>query len=353
MEAQTILQSIWKENEDTKAEAIDFAAIKKELSEQREEKPHRSLGKAFTEFVRDEVVERKGYASFLIWGKPGTGKTVSAVKLCMQLDPTFLDDFENRYIIGDQYDKLFDFLKKAAADPKHYFGKAYLWDEIGIGAMSEEHAKKEQVRIAKVYQMVRFTGTILVGTLTWARLLSNPVKSHMRYIIEIQSKDTANNINFGDIHEVIYRKKKIGGEIKNYLDEIWPEVPERYTIGTPFEGGSTAIDHIDFHLPRKSVLELLQKYELAWKIPYLQKMQQEEENERKKEDPNFYDEVTEKILEAPQNFIIKKSRTEHIDREKLKNIFGLNNRDLRAVFEKLRLKALDSGRLEFADRLRL
>ena len=50
---------------------------------------------------------------------------------------------------------------------------------------------------------------------------------------------------------------------------------------------------------------------------------------------------------------IIKSRTEHIDREKLKNIFGLNNRDLRAVFEKLRLKALDSGRLEFADRLRL
>ena len=219
--------------------------------------------------------------------------------------------------------------------------------------MSEEHAKKEQVRIAKVYQMVRFTGTILVGTLTWARLLSNPVKSHMRYILEIQSKDTANKINFGDIHEVIYRKKKIGGEIRNYLDEIWPEVPERYTVGTPFEGGSTAIDHIDFHLPKKSVLELLQKYELAWKIPYLQKMQQEEENERKKEDPNFYDEVTEKILEAPQNFIIKKSRTEHIDREKLKNIFGLNNRDLRAVFEKLRLKALDSGRLEFADRLRL
>ena len=28
------------------------------------------------------------------------------------------------------------------------------------------------------------------------------------------------------------------------------------------------------------------------------------------------------------------------------NILGLNNRDLRAVFEKLRLKALDSGRLE-------
>lgn len=350
MEAQAILESIWKE--DTAAETIDFEAIKKELREQQE-KPHRSIAKAFVEFVKDEVIERKGYASFLIWGKPGSGKTVSAVKLCMQLDPTFLDNFEDRYIIGDQYDKLFDFLKKAAADPEHYFGKAYLWDEIGIGAMSEEHAKKEQVRIAKVYQMVRFTGTILVGTLTWTKLLSGAVKSHIRYIIELQSKDAANRINFGELKEVGYGKKSMGGEIKNYLYEKSPELPEEYTVGTAFEGGSATIDHLDFHLPRQSVLDLLKKYELAWKIPYLEKMQHEEEQERQRGDPDFYDKITEKVLESPDVFLIKKARTKHIDREKLKNIFGLSNRDLRQVFEKLRLKALDTGRLEFADELRL
>ena len=87
--------------EDKIPEATDENEGEPVGSTEESSQEHTTIGKAFINFVRDEVIVRKKYASFLIWGKPGMGKTVSAVKLCMMLDPTFIPDFENRYIIGD------------------------------------------------------------------------------------------------------------------------------------------------------------------------------------------------------------------------------------------------------------
>ena len=339
--------------EDKIPEATDENEGEPVGSTEESSQEHTTIGKAFINFVRDEVIVRKKYASFLIWGKPGMGKTVSAVKLCMMLDPTFIPDFENRYIIGDQYDKLFEFLKKAAQDKEKYYGKAYLWDEIGIGARSEEHAKKEQIRITNVYQMVRYTGTILVGTLTWAALLNKALKSHIRYIIEIQSKDTNNKINFGRLTEVEYAQKYVGGELKNDLREHYPIIPEEYTKGTEDEGSSVELPHLDFRLPRKHILELIEKYENAWKTPYIERMQRETTGLNYRGDPTFYEKIAQKIMDSPETFIIKKARTEQLDKEKLMNVFGLTNKEIKQVFEKLRLTALDKGKLDFAEKLRI
>lgn len=72
-----------------------------------------------------EVWEQDSNASFIVVGKPGIGKSVNALKMCYDLDPTF--NMERVCYSIDQFLKLLD---EGDANGKLHPGNCILFDEI-------------------------------------------------------------------------------------------------------------------------------------------------------------------------------------------------------------------------------
>jgi hypothetical protein len=171
-------------------------------------------------------------------GPRGSGKSISAISLCHELDPTF-----DSSRIGFTKEEIYDIFEENVYKEKS--GIIVMWDEIGSELFSRDAMKKEQKNIAKLLQISRETGITLVGTLPRISMVDIVGYHLANYIIKVVSP-------------VDMKQKYREGLVYEIRDDINSR-GRRQLIETMFYGTQMRILFVKNHIPENIVNEYEKK----------------------------------------------------------------------------------------------
>ena len=314
----------------------------------------------FIRYLRDEVLLRNKSVSILIYGNPGYGKTMSgAIPLAMKLDPTFLKNVEERYIVGDQYDKLAHYYML----PNEYTrGKAFVWDEIGIGAFSESHSERIVKWLTKAGQISRIKYAFFIAVVPNPKMVTSNVRNQYEYLFEaidkkvktkpeeLQGNLTAEEVNKRMKGETVFRVRKnvmVVHHVKFGEPKItyFPQMiylPPEYREGPLSQYSNVYIDKYTIRLPPYNKIKKVYQLEDAWKTSFNKRSAEEMMKVApigNKDD--VYAQIANKII---MNFdeYSKGKYVKKLDREKIFAVFNLTSSSefnkIRALVEKYRIQ---------------
>lgn len=286
------------------------------------------------QFWRDEVLLRRKSVSILIYGEAGLGKTMAgAVPLAMKLDPTFLKNVEERYIVGDQYEKLAHYYNL----PNEYTrGKAFIWDEIGVGAYAENHSEKVVKWLARAGQISRIKYAFFIATTTSAKLVTSNVRNEFTYIMRAINKDAEHNKTIFKIWKNVQIVHQVGfGEQKIEYRLRLIRLPREYRQNTSSaEYAETTIRTYSLRLPPYEKIKKVYELEERWKNSFNKKSAEEmlKATSSTSRSESIYSTIARKIVANYDEFS-KGTRVKKLDREKIFNSFNLTTN---AEFNKIK-----------------
>lgn len=299
----------------------------------------------YLKYFRDEVLVRKKTATFLFYGPGGEGKTMAGVvPLAADLDPTFSADIENRYMCGDQYHKLAAFYDKPLAET---VGKAYIWDEAGLGAFSENHAMKVVKTLATLGQIARIKYAFILCTLTDIRLLTSVIRHQYRFTLRAVEK--------------LFEEKKTKYKIRETVQSTWynsygePQtvyndrpimLPPEYWRGTRYEDKNPVLDNFYIHLAKKELLSKIEPLEKSFKEDFNHRAAQElREGIRKKRSDDIYDSIAVAVSQKWDEYIVKLPRSQRIDKAKISEQYAVGPHEIKKILQKVQQIRLQQGYL--------
>lgn len=299
------------------------------------------LARAFINYIRDRVIKYKLTADCLFYGEGGVGKTFAgAVPLAMYLDPTFEKNWQDRFIFPGQTEKLNAF---ARAPESETFGKAYIFDEFGISAYSEEHAKKEVKMLVKMWELRRRKYAFRIATLTNIDLLTSAMRHQFKFIFEAKKKNVDKGYTTYEVFEVVPADAYNSyGERETRYKERHPEIPPEYLVGTKYEGKHPVIAYIDFSVVNKSLLQKMEPVLNEWKQKLEEKLTEEAYGSNKGS-KDMYDQIAETILGDWSNYTIPTERGYEFNKIKIMHDFVLSSSEINKVIKLVLQKRRDSG----------
>lgn len=200
-------------------------------------------------------------ASFV--GGTGSGKSFSAIRLAIELDPEFSQD----NIVFSAYDCL-----KLVNSGKLKAGSVVVYDESGVSTGNMDYQQKEVILFTKVLQTFRESNYILLFTVPSETLMVKTARNltHMRFYMQGKqmSKNKAYTIK---IPEWDYNKSFYNGQTIATVDIKKPNMRkdgEFYWVNPKDEAGNY-IKYKSFPLPPKRIIEPY----LRKKLPFLHEVQ--------------------------------------------------------------------------------
>ena len=299
------------------------------------------IGKVLIKYIRDRVIKYKLTADCLFYGPGGIGKTFAgAVPFALELDSTFEKNWQERFIFADQIEKYNAFLRTPDTET---FGKAYIFDELGVAAYSEEHAKKEVRQRVKTGQMRRRKYAFRLSTLTDVDRLTSAVRHQHDFIFKGISKNTAHNYTTYQCWEVVQEERYNSyGEKFTVYSERPIRPPEEYWIGTPYENHSPNITKIDISLTKKSLLAKMEPVLNKWKEEYDARQAEENESLNKKKD--IYEQVAQAIIDNWNSYALPTMRGGYeLNTVKIADEFKLSRLETAKVTRLVSKKRLEAG----------
>jgi len=200
-------------------------------------------------------------ASFV--GGTGSGKSFSAIRLAIELDPEFSQD----NIVFSAYDCL-----KLVNSGKLRAGSVVVYDESGVSTGNMDYQQKEVILFTKVLQTFRESNYILLFTVPSETLMVKTARNltHMRFYMQGKqmSKNKAYSIK---IPEWDYDKSFYNGQTIATVDIKKPNMRkdgEFYWVN-PKDDDGNYIKYKSFPLPPKKIIEPY----LRKKLPFLHEVQ--------------------------------------------------------------------------------
>ena len=304
------------------------------------------IGKAFIKYVHDEVLERKKLGNFLIQGQGGLGKTLAgAVPLAKDLDPTFEKDVENRYFAGDQYDKIANFYDLPLNET---MGKSYIFDEIGISAYSENHAKRVVKMLSTLGQIARISYAFVIATVTDAKLVTSNIRHQYRFNLEAFDKDLLHKKTRYKLHEThqftTYNQK---GEAETTYSEQkfkFPSEYPQYLKNTIYAGKSPVLGNISIKLAKEPLRTQVETLEKLWKQDYKHRQATEMRAIIKgSKSLDVYMGIAKAVSENWNKYLIIGKNTNKLDKQKMLNDFGVTSYELHKILDKVKAIRLSQG----------
>lgn len=300
------------------------------------------IGRALFSYIKDRVLIEKMTSYCLFYGPGGMGKTFAgAVPIADYLDLTFEKNWQERFIFGDQREKYANFLD---LEDKDTFGKAFIQDEIGIAAFSEDHGTKDVKRVVKTGELRRRKYAFVLGTLTDISKLTSGVRHQFDFIFQAIQKNVKHNYTTYRVSQVVQVEQRTSyGEPFTVYNEYPVQIPREYWKGTPYEGHAPKISKIDIGLVRKSLLDKIEPVLNQWKHEYDVKIAGELRNGTKKT-PDIIENIANKISQSWDSYFVLTPRGKrHLDRQRLMNDFALSTRDVTHVLRKVQEMRLNQG----------
>jgi hypothetical protein len=299
------------------------------------------IGKVLIQYIKDRVMVEKRTADCLFYGAGGMGKTFAgAVPFADELDPTFEKNWQERFIFGDQIDKYNAFLRTPDSET---LGKAYIQDELGVAAYSEEHGKKEVRNRVKTGQMRRRKYAFRISTLTDIDRLTSAIRHQQDFIFKAIDKNTKYKFTTYQCWEVQQEERynSYGEKFTIYSERpIVP--PTEYWVGTQYEGHTPHITKIDVGLVRRSLEEKIEPILNQWKEDYDRR--QAEENEKIKKNKDVYENIAREIINVWDSYALPTSQGGYeLNRVKIADDFKLSRLETSHVVKRISNLRLAAG----------
>jgi len=165
----------------------------------------------FISNLRTGLVEHNQGRVILLTGLPGSGKSMTAVRICEKVDPTF--DL-SRISIGDTV----EFIKmlEAALDGKYKPGSAILGDEMGVIVPARDWNTYGNRITSQTFQIVRKLGLLIIMT------------TPMRRLIDVHARDMVHY--YGNGRGIDYKAKRSEFKLYEIRYDDWISEPFRYNL---------------------------------------------------------------------------------------------------------------------------
>ena len=318
--------------------AKEWAEI--ELNQLKKNESKKTLGDAVGDYIRD-LPKKHRISNFFSFGESRIGKSKT---LCYwakrRIDPTFFDDFENRYMLGTQYRKVANYFKA-----ENIVSKLFFWDEIGFGLYSEDHAKMIVKELTKLSQINGYKYSIFFAATTWIKLVTGNTKSQFKYLLPaLERLDRYRMTKFDfKVNEQAVRYASYGEAI-HYLKEIDFKLPKEYTIGTAAEGYNAVIKPLYLHMPTKEIERMIDDADVRWKNQ-AEKEGAEEllKMESDKRSDDTYQTIANQMVSKLDNYIIQLPRSRKINKLKVREEFAVSDKEYKKIVDALKFTLAKSG----------
>lgn len=290
-------------------------------------------------YLRSEN-RKQELTNMFAFGRSRSGKTLTLASFLNKLDPTFRENLEKRYIIGDQYEKA-----AAYYTENKMAGKAYFWDELGVAMFTEDHANRVVKSVVKLSQISGYKYSFFLGATTEPELIVSKVKNQFRFFFEVFKRNDAKKETIYQTREMTPMKHfKQYNSPERYYDERPIKIPGEFTEHTVFHGQQILLNKIRIHLPTQKFMREIKEVEERWKIQYSSRGADELKDMAKgKKTESDLDETAEKIFMDMDSYFYNTARTRRLNAEKVMADFAVLPREVNTIFMLVRKKCQLKG----------
>lgn len=141
----------------------------------------------FRDEIRSRILYQNKNALILMAGETGSGKSVSALAIAHDIDPSLnLENLEDRIAKSAE-----EFLVKTSAMSK---GQAIIWDEAGIGLSSAEWWERANILVNYVLQTFRHENIVVIFTAPSMKDLDSKARTRFHYFAQPMGIDFKDQI---------------------------------------------------------------------------------------------------------------------------------------------------------------
>lgn len=280
--------------------------------------------------IWDKVNRKNEHFMGCIVGEEGSGKSLTAIRIAEEVDPTFSAD----RVIFDVIELL-----KILRDGDHEPGQFYVLDEAGVQLGNRTWQDRSQILANQALQLIRDHNLGLLFTIPRLSEMDSQSEGRIQAVLELTDKEDGEYV----AGKWFFRDP----DRRNNSGKVYEWMPRRYV-----DGRMVKIKEVAFRPPSP---ELVEPYEAAkdefQEDFYTKTIEHAEGDDTDDEDENMQpSEVAEEVAgDRLEDFVSihGQHNTPYLDKELIRIEYGLSHADANAV-KSLAKKQLDDADLEAA-----
>jgi len=275
--------------------------------------------------VHERIYKRNQNTLILIVGSPGTGKSLLALRLAEQLDPTFThENVRDRVVVkADQFSKLI----ANEDDSKLQKGAVFIVDEMGASVGNRSWYSVGNRMVSIILQTFRYRQLIMIMTVPNMSFIDVSARKLVDFLIETKKVDFNKNRTKARVWRLVFNK--VSGDSEPY----------RQRFRTKDEYDETVIiDHMWFGRCDIKLANRYEKYSYEFKQTMaetaLSNIIKAQTKEKKKASFNM-DKIVAHIVANRIDYIKHYNGREMLNKSKIENEFGVGARRSSQIMEKV------------------
>lgn len=282
----------------------------------------RKFENPFYNVIWDRVHNRRTNAILCCVGEVGTGKSLTAIRIASELDPTFNENTirERVVVTPEQFTDLI--VNKA---DKLKTGSAIVIDEASQSLSNRDWYSITSKQINFILQTFRYRRLIVIFTLPSLSFLDSATRKLIDYVIETRKIDFTRNQCSAKVYRITY-------------DKIKPDKIYRRRI-TAFNeiGEPVLMRRFKFKKPKAKLAHAYEKYSYEFKRQIALNAYKEIEQVRDKRAKQLFnpEEVAQEVVQDIDSYYKTYNKKKYLNKVKIQTDFNIGSRRASKVAQKV------------------